>query len=93
MQRLQINYYYFSILFIEKDVRENIKSLMKFRFQIGEFDPPQNVPYNSLGIEEVQKLEHRQLSLKAAQMTFVLLKNRKNFLPIKQRLGKITVSV
>lgn len=76
---------------IEREVRENIKALMKFRFQIGEFDPPQDVPYNLIGIEEVQKLEHRQLSLKAAQMTFVLSKNKNNFLPIQQRLGKITV--
>lgn len=69
-----------------------MKTIMKFRFKIGEFDPPQNVPYNSLGIEEVQKLEHRQLALKTAQMTYVLLKNRNDFLPILKPLGKISVS-
>ncbi|XP_046565737.1 xylan 1,4-beta-xylosidase-like [Haliotis rubra] len=49
-------------------------------------------PYSTLDKDEVVlSLEHRELALRAAINTFVLLKNDKNTLPLKKNFNKIAV--
>ena len=60
--------------------------------RLGEFDPPEMNPYTNISIDVIQSESHRWLAIQAAKMSFVLLKNEKNLLPIKQKLKKITVS-
>lgn len=51
--------------------------------KLGEFDPPDKNPYTSLNLSVIQSQEHRDLSLKAALESMVLLKNNKtNGLPL-----------
>ncbi|KAK6169510.1 hypothetical protein SNE40_020552 [Patella caerulea] len=68
----------------ETFVRESIKPLWYTRMRLGEFDPPNMVPYSSLNLSIIQTPAHRALSLEAAMKSFVLLKNKNNFLPLKQ---------
>jgi beta-glucosidase len=44
-----------------------------------------------LSIEEIDSKEHRQLSVRAAQESIVLLKNENNLLPLKKDLKRIAV--
>ena len=62
------------------------------RMRLGEFDPPELNPYTTISIDVIQSESHRLLATEAAKMSFVLLKNEKNLLPIKQKLKKVTVS-
>ena len=49
-------------------------------------------PYTNISIDVIQSESHRLLATEAAKMSFVLLKNEKNLLPIKQKFKKVTVS-
>ena len=61
------------------------------RMRLGEFDPPEMNPYNDITMEEIQSESHRYLATQAAKMSFVLLKNEKNILPLKEKFKKVTV--
>ena len=56
--------------------------MLRVRFRLGEFDPPEMVPYKKLGKQEIDSPAHRQLALRAARESIVLLRNRDNFLPL-----------
>jgi beta-glucosidase-like glycosyl hydrolase len=49
------------------------------------------VEYNKIGMEVVQSAEHREQAVKAAFMSFVLLKNDNNLLPIKTQFNHVAV--
>ena len=59
----------------------------------GEFDPPSMNPYSSLNLTNVLSPDHRDLALKAAMMSFVLLKNVDYALPITTRVNQLAVSM
>lgn len=66
--------------------------VMRDRFRLGEFDPPTMVPYSKIPMSVICSPEHRQLSLKVAQKSIVLLKNTGNFLPLdKNKIKTIAV--
>lgn len=69
----------------EDTVTNAVKSLYYTRMRLGEFDPPELNPYSISDINVLQSDLHRNLSLKAAMETFVLLKNTNNFLPLQQQ--------
>ncbi|XP_071095228.1 uncharacterized protein [Haliotis cracherodii] len=76
----------------EDFVRESVRPLFYTRFRIGEFDPPSMNPYATLDKDQiVLSSEHRELALKAAINTFVLLKNENNTLPLQKNFKKIAV--
>ena len=75
----------------EKDIDISVKRLFTARFKLGMFDPPEMVKYSSIPVEEIDSEKHRQLSLKAAHESIVLLKNENNILPLKKDLRKIAV--
>ena len=60
--------------------------------RLGEFDPPEMNPYINISVDVIQSESHRFLATQAAKMSFVLLKNEKNLLPIKKKLKKVAVS-
>ena len=62
------------------------------RLRLGEFDPEQMVPYNKINMSVVQSQAHRELAINAATMSFVLLKNSRNTLPIKKKIQRLAVS-
>ncbi|HKE56324.1 MAG TPA: glycoside hydrolase family 3 N-terminal domain-containing protein, partial [Pyrinomonadaceae bacterium] len=78
-------------LISEDEINTAVKRLMTARFKLGMFDPPEMVPYAKIPYSENDSEAHRQLSLKAAQESIVLLKNQNQTLPLKKDLKTIAV--
>ena len=78
-------------LITEKEIDVSVKRLFTARFKLGMFDPPEMVKYAQIPYSENDSEAHRQLALKAAQESIVLLKNKDNELPLKKDLKKIAV--
>ena len=79
-------------LLTQKDVDQAVRRILKVRLKLGEFDPPEMVPYSRLAASEICSPEHRQLALRTAHESIVLLTNRNNFLPLDRGTIK-TVAV
>jgi beta-glucosidase len=74
----------------EKDLDTAVKRLMRARFLLGMFDPPEMVKYAQTPLSENDSEAHRTLALKAARETMVLLKND-GVLPLAAGTKKIAV--
>ncbi|MFH1197810.1 MAG: glycoside hydrolase family 3 C-terminal domain-containing protein [bacterium] len=75
----------------EKDLDQALERVLSARFRLGEFDPPEVVPYASIPEEKLDCKEHRELALEAAQKSIVLLKNE-GLLPLnKEKIKSIAV--
>lgn len=77
----------------EHQLRANVRPLIYTRLRLGEFDPDSMNPYSKIGLDVIQSAAHRQLASAAGSMSFVLLKNVKNLLPIKTTYKKIAVRI
>jgi len=75
----------------ETELDTALRRLFRARFQLGMFDPPSSFPYGRLAMNEVNSADHRQLSLRAARESMVLLKNQDHTLPLKAGIGRIAV--
>jgi beta-glucosidase len=67
----------------------SVKRLFTARFKLGMFDPPSLVTYSKINMTVVDSKEHRNLALKSARESIVLLKNEGNLLPLKKNIKKI----
>ncbi|MGE5861514.1 MAG: glycoside hydrolase family 3 C-terminal domain-containing protein, partial [Ignavibacteria bacterium] len=67
----------------EKDLDSALTRVLSARFRLGEFDPPEIVPYSSIPKEKLDSKENRDLALEAAQKSIVLLKNE-GILPLQK---------
>jgi beta-glucosidase len=76
----------------EADVDQALERVLGTRFKLGMFDPPEMVPYASISMDVVACPEHRKLAYQAAVESIVLLKNKKDILPIKPGARKIFVT-
>ena len=79
-------------LITEADVDQALARTLGTRFKLGMFDPDENVPFASIGMEVVACDAHRRLAYRAAAESVVLLKNKNNILPIKPSAKKIFVT-
>jgi beta-glucosidase len=75
----------------EKEIDTAVKNLMKIRFRLGMFDPPEMVKYAQIPFSENDSAAHRALSLQASRESLVLLKNAAQALPLKKDLKTIAV--
>jgi len=78
----------------EADIERNIRGNIRMRMRLGEFDPPEMVPYSQIaGTEEPWYSEkNKALARKVTQESIVLLKNTGNLLPLdKSKLRSIAV--
>jgi beta-glucosidase len=75
----------------ESELDTALRRLFRARFQLGMFDPPSGFAYGRLTMSEVNSPEHRQLSLRAARESMVLLKNQDHILPLKGGITRIAV--
>jgi beta-glucosidase len=78
-------------LISEAEIDTAVRRLFTARFRLGMFDPPASYAYGRIGIDENNTPAHRQLSLKAARESMVLLKNEGGVLPLKSNIRKIAV--
>ena len=62
------------------------------RVLLGEFDPPEQIPYDKIPISCLESPAHRELAREMARQSIVLFKNENNALPLdKSKLKKIAV--
>lgn len=75
----------------EKLLDDAVRRILKIKYQLGLFDDPYR--YSDMEREKAELLsqENLELSREAARKTFVLLKNEKDFLPLKKTGGSIAV--
>jgi beta-glucosidase len=75
----------------EEQINVSLKRLLRARFQLGMFDPPERVPYASIPYSVNDSEEHHQLAVEATRKSIVLLKNDGDLLPLSRELGTIAV--
>ncbi len=78
-------------LLSEADIDRSLKRLFTARMRLGMFDPPSMVPYANTPDSEIDSPPHRQLALKTARESMVLLKND-GILPLGSSVKKILVA-
>ena len=79
-------------LVAEARLNDAVYRVMRDRFRLGEFDPPAMVPYSKISPSVICSPEHRELALKTARESMVLLSNKGNVLPLDRRKLK-TIAV
>jgi beta-glucosidase len=70
-----------------KDLDRALGRVLSARFRLGEFDPPEMVPYASITKDKLDSKENRELALEVAQKSIVLLKNN-GILPLNKEKAK-----
>jgi beta-glucosidase len=75
----------------ESDIDNALRRLLRARFKLGMFDPPSRFAYGQILMSEVNSPAHRQLSLRAARESIVLLKNQDHTLPLQAGITRIAV--
>lgn len=66
----------------EADIDKALRRVLAARFRLGEFDPPEMVPFSKIPASDIDSPAHRELALRAARESIVLLKNQDHFLPL-----------
>ena len=77
-------------LVTEKEVDEQLARLLKTRFKLGLFDPPEMNPYTNIPASVIDSEEHRALAHETAVKSMVLLKNN-GVLPLRNDLNRYYV--
>jgi beta-glucosidase len=62
-------------LVTEADLNQALHRLYRLRFRLGQFDPPERVPFTKIPFSELDSPKHEQLALEASRQSLVLLKN------------------
>jgi beta-glucosidase len=79
-------------LLTEKEIDQSLRRVLRIRFRLGEFDPADSVPYNKLGPDVIDSPAHRQLALRTARESIVLLANEDHLLPLdKSKIKTLAV--
>jgi beta-glucosidase len=74
----------------ESDIDTSLRRLFTARMRLGMFDPPEKDPYANIPESEIDSAPHREVALKAARESIVLLKND-GTLPVNANVKKIAV--
>jgi beta-glucosidase len=75
----------------KEEIDTSVRRLFTARYRLGMFDPPDMVPFARIPYSANDGKRHRELALKAARESIVLLKNEGNLLPLSKNLKKIAV--
>ncbi len=70
-------------LVTEAEVDTALARVLRARFRLGMFDPPERVPYAATPPSATEAPEHARLALEAARRSLVLLKNDGGLLPLR----------
>jgi len=77
-------------LISEAEIDRSVKRLFTARFELGLFDPTSKVAYARIPFSENDSVAHRELALRVAEKSMVLLKND-GILPLKKSVKTIAV--
>jgi len=75
----------------EEEIDRSLRRLLKARFDLGMFDPPERVPYAQVPFQVNDSPEHHELALRAARECIVLLKNEGGLLPLSKEVKRVAV--
>ena len=78
-------------LIAEKEIDEQLATLLRTRFKLGLFDPIGSNPYDAISYQVVNSVSHRALAKEVALKSMVLLKNN-GVLPLKNNLSRYFVT-
>jgi beta-glucosidase len=78
-------------LVTEEAIDTALARLLRTRFKLGMFDPPEQDPYSKLDYSVINSEKHQKLALEAARKSIVLLKNEGSLLPLKPSVKKLLV--
>jgi beta-glucosidase len=79
-------------LVTEETIDKSLAILLRTRFKLGQFDPPQRNPYSSISPNVIRCRKHVLLAREAAVKSIVMLKNDKNILPLKKDMRFLFVT-
>jgi beta-glucosidase len=80
------------MLISESVIDQSVIRSITGRVLLGNFDPQDQNPYNSIPISCLESDSHRQLALEAARQSIVLFRNNGNLLPLdRTKIKKIAV--
>jgi len=75
----------------EKNIDASLKRLFTIRFRLGIFDPVEMVKYAQIPTTALESQPHKDHALKMARESIVLLRNKKDLLPLSKSIKKIAV--
>ncbi len=75
----------------EEDINTGLMRALVGRFDLGEMDPDELVPWTRIPMSVVNNEAHRKLALDMARESMTLLWNKENALPLKKSISKIAV--
>lgn len=75
----------------EEDIDKSLLRVLVGRFDLGEMDPDDIVPWTKIPISIVNNDKHRQLALDMARESMTLLQNNNDILPLSKSMDKIAV--
>jgi beta-glucosidase len=78
-------------LITEAEIDTSVTRLFLARFKLGMFDSPERVRWAQIPISTLDQPANRELALRTARESMVLLKNAGGLLPLKKNLGTIAV--
>ncbi|MGE5099614.1 MAG: glycoside hydrolase family 3 C-terminal domain-containing protein [Deltaproteobacteria bacterium] len=78
-------------LITEAQIDTSVTRLFLARFKLGMFDAPEHVPWAHIPISVLDQPANRELALRTARESMVLLKNQRGALPLQKNLGTIAV--
>ena len=71
-------------LITEQDINRALTPALQTQFKLGFFDSPEQIPFHTLGSEDIHTPSNVALTRQVAQESMVLLKNANNLLPLKK---------
>jgi len=75
----------------ESDINTSVVRLMTQRFELGEMDKDELVPWTKIPISVVNNEAHQKLAVDMARETMTLLQNKNNILPLSKNLHKVAI--
>lgn len=78
-------------LITEAQIDTSVTRLFLARFKLGMFDAPEHVPWAHIPISVLDQPANRELALRTARESMVLLKNQRGALPLQKNIGTIAV--
>ncbi|MBN1791559.1 MAG: glycoside hydrolase family 3 C-terminal domain-containing protein [Bacteroidales bacterium] len=75
----------------EEDIDKSLMRVLMGRFDLGEMDADELVPWTKIPVSVINNEEHRKLAQDMALETMTLLQNKNNILPLKRSIKKVAV--
>jgi len=78
-------------LISEEEINKHLMRVLVGRFDLGEMDKDELVPWTKIHVSVLNNEEHRKLALEMSHESMTLIQNKNNILPLKKSIKKIAV--